>query len=133
MYINSLLLIWFKLLKNLTLLSYRNFVCFQLRNNLCKRKHGEIPFVDFGDLLMASVLITSKDIFYDRFRFTLIVCSYIHHRIDFVDLPTPAILKVRLQLINVTCIYSFSVLSVFRKEYKCLVISFWKIIKFCSQ
>ena len=87
--------VWFKHLKNLTLFSYWNFVYFQVENNLCTPKNGEILVASTQDFLTSSFLITRKDTFYDRSTFSLI-CSYIGDGMDPIDLPTPAIVKVRV-------------------------------------
>lgn len=67
----------------------------QVQNNLCTPKNGEILVASTQDFLTSSFLITRKDTFYDRAAFSL-MCSYMGDAMDFVDLPTPTILKVRL-------------------------------------
>ena len=69
------------------------FVCFQVQNNLCTPKNGEILVASTQDFLTSSFLITRKDTFYDRAAFSLI-CSYMGDGMDLIDLPTPTILKV---------------------------------------
>ncbi|XP_062171677.1 DNA-directed RNA polymerase III subunit 1 [Alnus glutinosa] len=63
-----------------------------VQNNLCTPKNGEILVASTQDFLTSSFLITRKDTFYDRATFSL-MCSYMVDAMDFVDLPTPAILK----------------------------------------
>ncbi|KAG6629289.1 hypothetical protein CIPAW_14G074800 [Carya illinoinensis] len=63
-----------------------------VQNNLCTPKNGEILVASTQDFLTSSFLITRKDTFYDRAAFSL-MCSYMMDGMDFVDLPTPAILK----------------------------------------
>jgi len=66
-----------------------------VQNNLCTPKNGEILVASTQDFLTSSFLITRKDTFYDRSTFSLI-CSYMGDGMDPVDLPTPAIIKVRI-------------------------------------
>lgn len=66
---------------------------FQVANNLCTPKSGEILVASTQDFLTSSYLITRKDTFYDRAAFTL-MCTYMGDAAETVDLPTPAILKV---------------------------------------
>lgn len=83
------------------LLSYAAFILFihlmlfvyQVQNNLCTPKNGEILVASTQDFLTSSFLISRKDTFYDRSTFSLI-CSYMGDGMDIVDLPTPAIIKV---------------------------------------
>ncbi|XP_027345912.1 DNA-directed RNA polymerase III subunit 1 [Abrus precatorius] len=63
-----------------------------VQNNLCTPKNGEILVASTQDFLTSSFLMTRKDTFYDRSTFSL-VCSYMGDGMDFVDLPTPAIIK----------------------------------------
>ncbi|KAK7404643.1 hypothetical protein VNO78_05598 [Psophocarpus tetragonolobus] len=63
-----------------------------VQNNLCTPKNGEILVASTQDFLTSSFLITRKDTFYDRSTFSLI-CSYMGDGMDFIDLPTPAIVK----------------------------------------
>ncbi|KAF6146860.1 hypothetical protein GIB67_018513 [Kingdonia uniflora] len=65
---------------------------FQVQNNLCTPKNGEILVASTQDFLTSSFLITRKDTFYDRSEFSL-MCSYMDDGMDPVDLPTPAIMK----------------------------------------
>lgn len=66
-----------------------------MQNNLCTPKNGEILVASTQDFLTSSFLITRKDTFYDRSTFSLI-CSYMGDGMDLIDLPTPAIIKVRI-------------------------------------
>ena len=68
----------------------------QVQNNLCTPKNGEILVASTQDFLTSSFLITRKDTFYDRSACALI-CSYMGDAMDNVDLPTPAIIKVRVE------------------------------------
>lgn len=69
-------------------------LCFyQVQNNLCTPKNGEILIASTQDFLTSSFLITRKDTFYDRAAFSLL-CCYMGDGMDLIDLPTPAILKV---------------------------------------
>ncbi|GBG75764.1 hypothetical protein CBR_g21008 [Chara braunii] len=61
-------------------------------NNLCTPKNGEILVASTQDFLTSAFLLTRKDNFYDRSMFSLL-CSYMGDALDYVDLPTPAILK----------------------------------------
>jgi hypothetical protein len=45
--------------------------------------------------LTSSFLVTRKDNFYDRSSFTLL-CSYLGDSMENIDLPTPALIKVKL-------------------------------------
>lgn len=72
-----------------------------MQNNLCTPKNGEILVASTQDFLTSSFLVTRKDTFYDRSAFTNI-CTFIGDGLDLIDLPTPAIVKVRLHLIDVT-------------------------------
>lgn len=65
-----------------------------MQNNLCTPKNGEILVASTQDFLTSSFLITRKDTFYDRAAFSLL-CSYMGDGMDHVDLPTPAVIKVR--------------------------------------
>ncbi|KAE9463493.1 hypothetical protein C3L33_04598, partial [Rhododendron williamsianum] len=65
-----------------------------VQNNLCTPKNGEILVASTQDFLTSSFLITRKDTFYDRAAFSLL-CSYMGDGMDLVDLPTPALVKVR--------------------------------------
>lgn len=62
---------------------------------MCTPKNGEILVASTQDFLTSSFLITRKDTFYDRSTFSLI-CSYMGDGMDPIDLPTPAIIKVRI-------------------------------------
>jgi len=73
-----------------------------VQNNLCTPKNGEILVASTQDFLTSSFLVTRKDTFYDRSTFTTI-CSFLGDGLDLIDLPTPAIVKVRLDLIDVSC------------------------------
>lgn len=73
----------------------------QVQNNLCTPKNGEILVASTQDFLTSSFLITRKDTFYDRAAFSL-MCCYMGDGMDRVDLPTPAILKVRYVSLNAT-------------------------------
>lgn len=75
---------------------------FQVQNNLCTPKNGEILVASTQDFLTSSFLITRKDTFYDRSTFSLI-CSYMGDGMDIVDLPTPAIIKVRVKAYTCMC------------------------------
>ena len=66
----------------------------QVQNNLCTPKNGEILVASTQDFLTSSFLITRKDTFYDRASFSQI-CSYMGDAMDPIDLPTPALVKVR--------------------------------------
>lgn len=74
---------------------YWVFLYFQVQNNLCTPKNGEILVASTQDFLTSSFLITRKDTFYDRSTFSLI-CSYMGDGMDHIELPTPAIIKVRV-------------------------------------
>ncbi|XP_071725233.1 LOW QUALITY PROTEIN: DNA-directed RNA polymerase III subunit 1-like [Rutidosis leptorrhynchoides] len=63
-----------------------------VQNNLCTPKNGEILVASTQDFLTTSFLVTRKDTFYDRAAFSL-MCCYMDDGKEFVDLPTPAILK----------------------------------------
>lgn len=63
-----------------------------VQNNLCTPKNGEILVASTQDFLTSSFLITRKDTFYDRATFSL-MCSHMGDGMDFVDLPTPALIK----------------------------------------
>ncbi|KAK2985575.1 hypothetical protein RJ640_025008 [Escallonia rubra] len=65
---------------------------FEVQNNLCTPKNGEILVASTQDFLTSSFLITRKDTFYDRASFSLI-CSYLGDGMDPIDLPTPAFIK----------------------------------------
>jgi len=60
--------------------------------NLCTPKNGEILIAATQDFLTAAFLLTSKDSFFDRSQFGLLV-SYMGDAMLSVDLPTPAIIK----------------------------------------
>lgn len=75
-------------------INFMRFCVPQVQNNLCTPKNGEILVASTQDFLTSSFLITRKDTFYDRAAFSL-MCSYMNDGMDIVDLPTPAILKVR--------------------------------------
>lgn len=66
---------------------------FQVANNLCTPKNGEILVASTQDFLTSSYLFTRKDIFYDRATFTQ-ACVYMGDATEAIDLPTPTILKV---------------------------------------
>ena len=66
-----------------------------MQNNLCTPKNGEILVASTQDFLTSSFLITRKDTFYDRASFSL-MCCYMGDAMDSLDLPTPAVVKVRL-------------------------------------
>lgn len=63
-----------------------------VERNLCTPKNGEILIAATQDFLTSSYLLTAKDRFYDRARFSLL-CSYMGDALEHIDLPTPAILK----------------------------------------
>lgn len=88
-----------------------------MQNNLCTPKNGEILVASTQDFLTSSFLITRKDTFYDRSAFTTI-CSYLGDGLDPIDLPTPAIVKVRLDLIVVTCTKFTNMFSHFINMYE---------------
>lgn len=69
----------------------------QVQNNLCTPKSGEILVASTQDFLTSSFLITRKDTFYNRASFSLI-CSYMGDAMDPTDLPSPAFIKVWLNL-----------------------------------
>jgi hypothetical protein len=84
----------FSSIHSLCFLFLCNILCvYQVQNNLCTPKNGEILVASTQDFLTSSFLITRKDTFYDRAAFSL-MCSYMVDGMDTVDLPTPAILKV---------------------------------------
>lgn len=68
-----------------------------VQNNLCTPKSGEILVASTQDFLTSSFLITRKDTFYNRASFSLI-CSYMGDAMDPTDLPSPAFIKVWLNL-----------------------------------
>lgn len=68
---------------------------FQVQNNLCTPKNGEILVASTQDFLTSSFLVTRKDNFYDRSSFTLL-CSYLGDAMENIDLPAPALIKVKL-------------------------------------
>ena len=57
-------------------------------------KNGEILVASTQDFLTSSFLITRKDTFYDRASFSL-MCCYMGDAMDHIDLPTPAVIKVK--------------------------------------
>jgi len=63
------------------------------------------------DFYMSSFVMTRKDNFYDRSA--LFSCLCLLDDADLVDLPTPAIVKVRVKLINVTCTRSYHLFTHF--------------------
>jgi len=63
---------------------------FQVENNLCTPKNGEILVSPTQDFLICSFLLTRKETFYDRSMASLIL-SYMG---DDIVLPNPAIIKV---------------------------------------
>ncbi len=63
-----------------------------VHSNLCTPKNGEILIAATQDFLTAAFLLTSKDCFFDRSQFGLLV-SYMGDALMSVDLPTPAIIK----------------------------------------
>lgn len=70
----------------------------QVQNNLCTPKNGEILVASTQDFLTSSFLITRKDTFYDRANFALI-CSYMGDGMESIDLPAPALIKVRSSIV----------------------------------
>lgn len=76
----------------------------QVQNNLCTPKNGEILVASTQDFLTSSFLVTRKDNFYDRSSFSLL-CSYLGDAMENIDLPTPALIKVRLFHRNALCKY----------------------------
>ncbi|KAJ8421662.1 hypothetical protein Cgig2_025584 [Carnegiea gigantea] len=65
-----------------------------VQNNLCTPKNGAILVASTQDFLTSSYQITRRDTFYDRARFS-VICSYMGDGMDMIDLPTPALIKVR--------------------------------------
>ena len=63
-----------------------------MERNLCTPKNGEILIAATQDFLTSSYLLTSKDSFYDRARFSLL-CSFMGDALEHIDLPAPAILR----------------------------------------
>lgn len=70
-----------------------SFKFFQVANNLCTPKNGEILVASTQDFLTSSYLFTRKDTFYDRAAFTQ-ACVYMFDAAEMIDLPTPCIIKV---------------------------------------
>jgi DNA-directed RNA polymerase III subunit RPC1 len=66
---------------------------YQVQNNLCTPKNGDILVASTQDFLTTSFLLTRKDTFYDRQSFSLL-CSYLGDAMEAIDLPTPALIKV---------------------------------------
>jgi len=63
-----------------------------VQQNLCTPKNGEILIAATQDFLTASYLLTSKDCFFDRARFSLL-CSFMGDALEHIDLPAPTILR----------------------------------------
>ncbi|EGC39460.1 RNA polymerase III, largest subunit [Dictyostelium purpureum] len=61
-------------------------------NNLITPRNGEPLVAATQDFLTASYLISRRDAFYDRYRFTL-MCTHFADANEHIDLPPPAILK----------------------------------------
>jgi DNA-directed RNA polymerase beta' subunit len=93
-------------------------ITFQVQNNLCTPKNGEILVASTQDFLTSSFLVTRKDNFYDRSSFSLL-CSYLGDSMENIDLPTPALIKVKLLYQSFFCMAIFLIQSPLKLKTNC--------------
>jgi DNA-directed RNA polymerase III subunit RPC1 len=65
----------------------------QVVHNLITPRNGEPLVAATQDFLTSSYLLTQRDVFLDRARFTML-CSFLGDAAEKIDLPPPAIIKV---------------------------------------